>query len=183
MWEPYQGTGPQGLLPLIMTSMQAHSSCVTLSTQETGKAIFLGGRKGIHRECVFRPLFAASLLLLRCQTCGPAPRTSIPESGPCVSLHIPSLANTFLGQRGAAHEEESCGSVSEGAGCHAGVTGSRAPCTSNGPQARSYEPVPRWRYPNARSKESSVRRRKTATGWIFKQLLGHTTLGLPGREM
>ena len=125
----------------------------------------------------------ATVLLLRRQTSRPAPRASTPESGLCVSLYIPSLANTFLGQSGAAHEEEGCGSVSEGAGCHAGVTWSRAPCTSNGPQARSYAPALCWRYPKARNKASSVRRRKTAMGRIFKQLLGHTVLGLPGRDM
>ena len=70
-----------------------------------------------------------------------------------------------------------------GGGCHAGVTWSRAPCTSNGPQARSYAPALCWRYPKARNKASSVRRRKTAMGRIFKQLLGHTVLGLPGRDM
>lgn len=136
-----------------------------------------------YTECVFRPLFAASVLLLRCQTCRPAPRTSIPESGPCVSLHIPSLANTFLGQRGASHEEEGCGSVSEGARWHAGVTWLRAPCTSIGPQESSYGLAPCLRYPKARSNASCIRRRKTAMGWIFKQLLGHTVLGFPRRHV
>ena len=101
--------GLRGHCHWIMTSMQAHSSCVTLSMQETGKAIFLGGRKGIHRECVFRPLFAASVLLLRRQTCRPAPRASIPESGLCVSLRILSLANIFLGQSGAAMRKKAEG--------------------------------------------------------------------------
>ena len=73
--------------------------------------------------------------------------------------------------------------MSEGAVCHARVTWSRAPCTSNVPYARSYRPAPCLRYPKARSKVSSVRRRKTAMGWIFNQLLGHTALGLPRREM
>ena len=79
--------GLRGHCHWIMTSKQAHSSCVTLSTQETGKAIFLGGRKGIHRECVFRPVFAASVLLLRRQTCRLALRASIPESGLCLPAH------------------------------------------------------------------------------------------------
>ena len=60
--------------------------------------------------------------LLRCQTSGPAPRASIPESGPRVSRHSASLANTFLGQRSPAHGEGGCGSVSDGAGCRAGVS-------------------------------------------------------------
>lgn len=49
-------------------------------------------------------------------------------------MHITSLANTFLGQSGRAHEESGFGNVSEEAGCHTGVTGVRASCTSNGPQ-------------------------------------------------
>ena len=58
---PTWAQGLRGHCHWIMTSKQAHSSCVTLSTQETGTAVFFGGRKGIHRECVFRPLFAASM--------------------------------------------------------------------------------------------------------------------------
>ena len=68
---------------------------------------------------------AATLLLLRHETSRPALRTQIPESGLCVSLHFPSLANTFLGHRGGVHEEAGCGSVSERAGCHSVVTSSR----------------------------------------------------------
>ena len=163
-----------------MTSKQAHSSCVTLSMQETEKAI--PWRKDRHPQSVFRSLFAASVLLLRRQTCRPAPRASIPESGPCVSLRIPSLANTFLGQSGAAHEEEGCRSASE-VGCHDGITWSRAPCTSNGSQARSYGPAPCWRYPKARSKASWVRRRKTAMGWDFQAAARSHCIRAPRREM
>ena len=36
--------------------------CVTLSMQEAGKAIFLQERKGIHRECAFRPLSCSKCL-------------------------------------------------------------------------------------------------------------------------
>ena len=68
---------------------------------------------------------------------GPAPRASIPQSVPCVCLHFPSLASTFLGQRSPAHGEGGWGCMSEGAGCHAGVTCSRGPGTSHGPLARS----------------------------------------------
>ena len=60
---------------------------------------------------------------------------------------------------------------------------SRAPCTSNGPPGRSWGPPPHLRNPKGGSKASSVRRKKTAIGWIFKQLLGHTTLGLPERKI
>ena len=64
------------------------------------------------RECVFRALLAAGVRLLRGQTTKPAPRASIPKSGPCVTLHFPSLANTFLGQRSTARGEGGFGSVS-----------------------------------------------------------------------
>ena len=74
-----------------------------LSSLEQGRA---------DPESVFSGLyFAASVSLLRQQTSRPAPRASIPESGPSVSLHFPSLANTFLGQSGPVHEEADCRSV------------------------------------------------------------------------
>ena len=74
----------------------------------------------------------ASAWLLRCQTSGPAPRASIPESGSCVSLHFPSLAKTFLGQCGPSHGEGGCRGVSERSGSHTGVIWSRAPATPMG---------------------------------------------------
>ena len=112
MWEPNLGAGPQGQL-LLNNDIKASAfqPCVTLSTQETGKAIYLGGRKG-RRENVFRALLAAGVWLLRGQTTKPAPRASIPKSGPCVTLHFPSLANTLLGQRSTARGEGGFGSVS-----------------------------------------------------------------------
>ena len=57
VWEPSLWSQPQGTLPL-KTDLQASASkqCVTRSTQNAGKAIFLHGRKGIHRKCVFMPL-------------------------------------------------------------------------------------------------------------------------------
>ena len=84
-----------------------------LSSLEEGKAA---------PESVFSHLYlAASVWRLRRQTSRPAPTASVPESGPCVSLHFLSLGNTFLGQNSPAHGEGGCGSVSEGVGCHAGV--------------------------------------------------------------
>ena len=71
----------------------------------------------------------ASAWLLRRQTSGPAPKASIPESGPCVSLHFLSLANTFLGQRGPSHGEGGCRGVSERFRSHTGVIWSRVPNT------------------------------------------------------
>ena len=145
---------------------------------------YLPWRKERQPQRVFSGLYlAASVSLLRRQTSRPTPRASIPELGPCVSLHFPSLANTILGQSGPAHEEAGCGSVSEGAGCHTVVTRSRAPCTSNGPQARSGGPPPGFRNSKAGSKARSVRRKKTAMGCIFKQLLGIPVFRLLGRKM
>ena len=39
------------------------------------------------------------------------------------------------------------------------------------------------RNPNGWTKASAVRSEKTATGWIFVQLLGHTALGPAKRNM
>ena len=122
VWKPSLGAGTQGPLPL-ENDLQASTfqPCVTLSMQKADKAIFLGRRKGIHRDFVFRPLFAASVSLLRCQTSRPRLRFSIPESGPYVSLHFLRLANIFLGQSSIAQEESGCESVFEDTGCHTGV--------------------------------------------------------------
>ena len=98
VWEPSLGAGPQGSLPL-KNDLPASTSqpCVTLSPQAAGDTIFLGGRK-VSPRSVFSGLYlTAGVWLLRCQTFRPAPKASIPESGRCVSLHFPSLANTFLG--------------------------------------------------------------------------------------
>lgn len=100
---------------------------------------------------------AASVWLLRCQTSRPALRASIPDSGPCVSLHSQNLENTFLGQLGPTFEEGGCGSVSEGAGCHAGVTWLRAPGTSHGPQVRNGGPAAGLQNAKVWSKASSGR--------------------------
>ena len=53
MWEPSLGAWPQRPLPL-KNDLQAGAlqPYVTLSMQEDGKAIFLGGMKGIHSDCV-----------------------------------------------------------------------------------------------------------------------------------
>ena len=138
MWEPSLGAGPQGPLPL-KNDLPASISqlCVTISPPEAGDAIFLGGRKGSHRECVFRSLSHSRYWLLNCQTSRPALSASVARSGPCVSLHFLSVANTSLGQHGPAHGEGGFGSVSEEVGCHAEVTWSRAPGTSHWPQVRS----------------------------------------------
>ena len=55
--------------------------------------------------------------------------------------------------------------------------------TANGPKARSCEPPTCFRNPKGWTKASSVTRKKTAIGWIFKQLLGCTALGAPEKKM
>ena len=52
-----KSTAPQVTLPL-KNDLQGSTfkQCVTLSTQDAGKALFIRGRKGIHRECDFNPL-------------------------------------------------------------------------------------------------------------------------------
>ena len=51
----------------------------------------------------------------------------------CLPAHYKPCKHILV-QSGPAHEESGCGNVSEEAGCHTGVTGSRASCTFNGPQ-------------------------------------------------
>ena len=51
-----------------------------------------------------------------------------------------------------------------------------------GPQLRSCGPPPCFRNPIEGSQASSVRRKQTATGWIFKHLLGCTLQGLLRRK-
>ena len=94
-----------------------------------------------------------------------------------------SLANTFLVQHSLVLGEGGCKSVSKGDECHAGVTWSRKSCTSNVPQVRSGGLPPGFRNAKAGSKANSVRRKKTAKGCIFKQMLDHPTLGLPWRKI
>lgn len=90
VWKPSPGGRDSGA---IATGKWPQAStfqpCVTLSMQKADKAIFLGRRKGIHRDFVFRPLFAASVSLLRCQTSRPGLRVSIPESG---AICLPALS-------------------------------------------------------------------------------------------
>ena len=123
VWEPSLGSGTQWPLPL-QNDLPASTSQpgVTVSLQMAGDTIFLGGRRAAPESGFPGLCRAASVSLLRHQTSGPAPRASIPESGPGVCLHSASLANTFLGQSDPANGEGGCGNASEGARCHDGVT-------------------------------------------------------------
>ena len=96
------------------TSKQALSSSVGLSARRRLGKLSSFEKGEASTESVFSGLYlAATVSLLRYQTSRPALRTQIPESGPCVSLYFPSLADTFLGHSGTSHEEAGCGSVSE----------------------------------------------------------------------
>ena len=123
---------------------------------QADKAIFLGKREGIHRDCVFMLLSmfhaSGSKCFARCQTPRPGLKASLPESGTCFSLYFRTIANTFLGQNNTAYEESGCRSVSEETGCHTGVTWSRAPCIYNRPQFRSCWSSPCFRNSKAGAK-------------------------------
>ena len=129
-------------------------------------------------KCVFRALLVAGVWLLRGRISKPAPRASIPKSGLYVTLHVLSLANTFLGQRSTAHEEGGCRCVSEGPGAMLGSHG----------QEHLAPPMGSWRRVAGQhlaceklkqvAKLSSGRRKQTAMGGLCKQLLGCPVLGL-----
>ena len=120
---PYRGSQPQGTLLLKnYLKPSVFKQCVTLSMQDTRKDIFLRGRKGIQTECVFRPLLAGTVAVLRCENTRAGLRAQIPESGLCVSLHFLSLSNTFQDHTSTAHEDSGCGRVSESSGRHTVVT-------------------------------------------------------------
>ena len=63
VWVPFLRSQAQGKLRL-KNDLQASifQQCVSLSTQYAGKAVFLRGRKGIIRVCVFRPLSSRDCL-------------------------------------------------------------------------------------------------------------------------
>ena len=104
------------------------------------------------------------------------------QSGPCVSLHYPSLVNIFLGQRIPAHEEAGCGSVSEGAGCSARGHMVKGTLHHQWAPGKEWGATPLLQKCQLGSKASSVRRKKTAMGWIFKQFWGCTMFVLPRRK-
>ena len=122
-WRPSLQSHRQMKL-LLKNDFQASvfKQCMTLSTQNAGKAMFLQGSIGINRECVFRPLSIRNCIASKTWDSRSAQMTWLPEWGHCISLHFPSLVNTFLGHTRSAHEKAGCGSVSESAGCHTVVT-------------------------------------------------------------
>ena len=75
-----------------------------------------------------------------------------------------------------AHEEGGCRSVAKSSGCHFVVTLLKC-IHCNWALGEECELTDGFRNPKGWSEASAVRSKKIATGWIFKQLLGHTTLG------
>ena len=70
--------------------------------------------------------------------------------------------------------------MSEGAGCHAGVTWPRAPGTSNGTPAKSGGPAPSLRKTEEVAKLALAEGSKQPwEAFLCKQLLGCPALGLP----
>ena len=126
----------------------AFQPCVTLSTRETGKAIYLGGKKG-RRENVFSWLSSQLGFGSSGQTTKPAPRASVPRSGPCAAYAFQALQTHFQVSAALPVGKEASGVYQHRRGapcwghpaegtwhlpwaCHAGVTQPRAPGTSHG---------------------------------------------------
>lgn len=94
---------------------------VTLSTQNAGKAMSIRGRKGINRECVFRPLYMRSVYILRCEISRLVQRTHLPESGQCFPANSEPCKHILRSLRNA-HNETYYGRVSVCAVCHSVLT-------------------------------------------------------------
>ena len=109
----------------------AFQPCVTLSTQETGKAIYLGGRKG-RRENVFSGLSSQLGFGSSGQTTKPAPRASVPRSGPCAAYTFRPCKHISRSAQHCPWGRKLPECISTTAGRHAGVTQPRAPGTSHG---------------------------------------------------
>ena len=104
---------------------------MTLSTRETGKAIYLGGRKG-RRENVFSWLSSQLGFGSSGQTTKPAPRASVPRSGPCAPYTFRPCKHISRSAQHCPWGRKLPECISTTAGRHAGVTQPRAPGTSHG---------------------------------------------------
>ena len=157
--KPSQHSRHQGTCHWKMTFKQ----CVILSMQDPRKAFFFQGRKGIHRECVSRPLscknhFASKMWVLSC--CSECLNSRV-KAMCLTALFYPwkQIPSSFrYGSRGYY-----CGSVSESVGCHAVVTSSGWHSTANWPVARSCEPPACFR------NSKGWRRVKLALSQVWKQ--------------
>ena len=79
--------------------------------------------------------------------------------------------------------ETGCGSVSESADCLTMVTQKRLHSTGIEPGDGRCESPACLRNPKGWNKALAVRTNKGGTGWIFKELLGCTTLWATERKM
>ena len=120
----------------------------------------------------FRPLSSRNCLASNTGELQTFPEDLTFKSRQCVSLHILSLVNTFLGHTATAHEEAGCGSVFESAGCYTVFILWRRHSTANGAEARDFKVLVSFRNANGWRRTSPVRSEKIQIGWIFKQLLG-----------
>ena len=90
--------------------------CVTLSTENAGKSMFLQERKDINREYIIRPISIRNCLESNIDFQG-GPGDLTTRVKVLFFLHFPSLPKTSLGHTGTAHEETGCRRVSESVWC------------------------------------------------------------------
>lgn len=144
----------------LMSKRALFKHCVTLSSQDTGKPIFLQGRKGIHRECVFKPLSCRNSLAPKAWTlqfC--SEDLNLRVCAVCLGA-FSHLSNTYLGDTGTAHEEADCGNMSQSAGSLTVVTSVRWHSTVNRPKDRSCEPPMCFKNPRGGTKLALSKVRK-----------------------
>ena len=147
------------------------------------KAMVLWGRKDINREWVVRPLYSRNGLESKTwdlQAC--------PED---LTSRVKAVCLTVLSEP-CNHIPSSYHDCPWGSRLWKFVLEFWVPYrvhlvevnhTAIGPVKRSCGPVVCFRNPKGWSKASTVRSKKTAIGWIIKQLLGCTTLEPPERRM
>ena len=154
-------TAPSGNYHWKLISKRAlFKHCVTLSSQDTGKPIFLQGRKGIHRECVFKPLSCRNSLASKTWTLQVYPEDL--NSRVCAMClgAFSHLSNTYLGDTSTAHEKADCRNVSQNAGSLTVITSVRWHSTVNRPKNRSFKPPAYFRNPRGGAKLALSKVRK-----------------------
>ena len=182
VWGPSLQSQTQGKLWMkIDLQARAFKQCMTLHTENAGVAVLFWGRKGDNRGCVFRPLTSRNCLASEMWDLETCPKDLTSRDRAIWLPAFSSVANTFQGYYGMAHVEASCGSVSDTAVCHPVVTKLRWHCTENGSRLRSWESPSCFR--NHKRQAYLVLSEMSKKFWlIFKQMLGHTTLGHPVRK-
>lgn len=165
-----------------MTSKQVFSSlCDSQHTERRESYVPL--RKIRHQWRVFSGLYLSQLSRFN------EVRPPCLYQGPNFEHHGSVFHYSFCGLKtfqchtGNAHVETGFGSVSEIADCHTVVTKKRWHSTGSEPATWCCELSVCFRNPKVWNKALTVRSKKTVIGWSFKQLLGHTILGLMERRM